>query len=252
MTASTIQPARAGAAEQPQQSAARTAGLVYLISFALIAYVNFGIHGSLYSGDPNLGHLDAARTAHNILEHPALFRLGIALSLLFCAGMTVVLAAYYVILRPYGRAVALTAAAGRVLLAATWAIGTAELFDTLRLLNGGGALRVFSTGQLQALAAQPPSAFWDHYYVALLFWGLSTMLFGYLWLRSRHISRAFAASGIVAGALALVPVAVHILAPDAPGVAALKLLDTPLAIFEVALSVRLLAWPLKPAEPEVK
>jgi hypothetical protein len=62
-------------------------------------------------------------------------------------------------------------------------------------LNGIGELRAFTEDQLQALASLPLSIFWDHYYIGLLFWAVSTTLFSYLWLKSRHIPRALAVFG---------------------------------------------------------
>src|SRR5262245_38292865 len=93
--------------EESPGKAARAAGLAYLISFAVIAYVEFGIHQRLYSGDPNLGPFNAAETARNILAHQSLYRLGIVLDLSYCVGVAIVVAAFYLILRPFGPMIAL-------------------------------------------------------------------------------------------------------------------------------------------------
>jgi len=63
MTTSTI--------DESQRKAAKVAGLAYLITFATVVYVNFGIHDRLI-GAGN------AETARNILAHERLFRIGIA------------------------------------------------------------------------------------------------------------------------------------------------------------------------------
>jgi hypothetical protein len=65
--------------EESQRKAARAAGLAFLISFALLAYGEFGIRRSLLSGDPILGLVNAAETSRNILAQPSLFRLNIVL-----------------------------------------------------------------------------------------------------------------------------------------------------------------------------
>jgi hypothetical protein len=169
--------------------------------------------------------------------------------------MTVVLAAFYVILRPFGRTIALVAAVSQVLFAGAWALGAARLLETLRLLNGIGELRTFTEDQLQALASLPLSIFWDHYYIGLLFWAVSTTLFSYLWLKSRHIPRALAVFGIVSGALATLTAlsAFAFIADPAFSNDANPWwlsLDSPLAIFQIALSVLLLVKPLRlPAIP---
>jgi Domain of unknown function (DUF4386) len=234
--------------ESPQQ-AARAAGIAYLISFAFIASANFGIFPRVFSGDPpNYGLVDAEETARNILAQQPLFRLSIPLLLSWCVGVAVVLAAFYVILRPFGRTIALVAAALRLLSAGAWATGTAELFNTMRLLTKGGELGVFSADQLRALASLTPSVFWDQYYVAMFFWGLSTALFSYLWLKSRYIPGAFAVFGIAAGALGTLCALAYVAFWNTPAFENVwAVFDTPLALFELALSVLLLVKPLRRA-----
>jgi hypothetical protein len=241
------QPMQLSTVEESRGRAAKAAGLAYLISFAAIAYVNFGIHSRLFSGDaPNYGLVDANETSRNILADLPLFRLSIALLLSYCVGVAVVLAAFYLILRPFGQMIALIAAVCRVLLAGAWAVGTAQFFDTMRLLKGGSDLGVFSEDQLRGLASLTPSGFWDHYYVGMFFWGLSTSLFSYLWLKSRHIPRAFATFGIVSGVLATLCALAYIAYWNTPAFENFwALFDTPLVIFEIGLSVLLLIKPLQ-------
>ena len=152
-----------GTIEESPRNAAKAAGLAGLVSFAIIAFVEFGIYRRLVTGDPILASANAAETARNISAHQQLFRVGIALDLSYCAGVAVVVGALYVILRPFGRTVALVAAVGRTLFAGAWFLATADLFDTVRLLGGGSDLRAFGEGQVQALAALPLSIRWDHY-----------------------------------------------------------------------------------------
>jgi hypothetical protein len=84
---------------------------------------------------------------------------------------------------------------------------------------------------------------------------VSTTLFSYLWLKSRHIPRALAVFGIVSGALATLCglSAFAFIADPAFSNDANPwwlLLDSPLAIFQIALSVLLLVKPLRlPAVP---
>ncbi len=54
------------AVEESPRNAARAAGLTYLISFAVIAFVEFGIHPPLINGDPNLQPANAVETARSI------------------------------------------------------------------------------------------------------------------------------------------------------------------------------------------
>jgi hypothetical protein len=84
---------------------------------------------------------------------------------------------------------------------------------------------------------------------------VATTLFSYLWLKSRYIPRALAVFGIVSGVLATVPAlsAFAFIADPAYSNDANPwwlTLDTPLAIFQITLSVVLLIKPLRlPAVP---
>ena len=83
--------------DDSQRKAAKVAGLAYLITFATVVYVNFGIHDRLIVENN-------AETARNILAHEQLFRIGILGDLIYCAGVVMLLTALYVILKPSVRA----------------------------------------------------------------------------------------------------------------------------------------------------
>src|ERR1700751_5334226 len=99
--------------EPAQQTAARVAGFAYLITFATVVYVNFGIHDRLIVENN-------AETARNVLAHERLFRIGIAGDLIYCAGVVVLLTALYVILKPVNRGLALLAAFWRLVWVLMW------------------------------------------------------------------------------------------------------------------------------------
>lgn len=103
-----------GTIDPSQRKAAKVAGLAYLLSFALVVYVNFGIHDKLIV----VGNI--AETARNILAHQRLFRIGIAGDLAYCWGIVVLIAALYVILRPVDRGLALLAAFLRLVWVLMW------------------------------------------------------------------------------------------------------------------------------------
>jgi hypothetical protein len=131
--------------DESQHKAARVAGFAYLITFAAVAYVNFGIHDRLITDN-------AAETARNILSHERIFRIGIAGDLIYCAGVVVLLIALYVILKPVNRGLALLAAFWRLVWVLMWLVMALNLFDALRLLRGADYLRGFEAERLQGLA----------------------------------------------------------------------------------------------------
>jgi hypothetical protein len=96
MTRRTIEPA--------QQTAARVAGFTYLFTLATVVSAQFRIHDRL------IVEGNAVETARNIIAHERLFRISIACDLIYCAGVVVLRAALYVILKPVNRSLALLAA----------------------------------------------------------------------------------------------------------------------------------------------
>src|SRR4051794_11453732 len=109
--------------DDSQRKAAKVAGFAYLITFIVVVFANFGIHDRLnVSGD-------AAGTARKILEHESLFRAGIVLDLVYCAGLVALITALYVILRPVSPHLALLATFLRLVFVLAWFIMTLQFFD---------------------------------------------------------------------------------------------------------------------------
>jgi hypothetical protein len=232
MTISTI--------DESQRTAARIAGLTFPISFAAVVAVNFGIFARLIvRGNP-------AQTSRNILAHETLFRVGVAGDMVYCVAVVVLLTALYVILKPVSRNLALLAAFGRLVHGLTWLLVTINLFTALRLLSDADYSRAFGPDQLPALAQLYLSGF-DAYYVGLLFWALGATVGSYLWFKSDYIPRALAAFGVISSAWCVACTFVFYIFPDFPKVVNLWLFDSPMAIFELALSFWLLFKGLKPS-----
>jgi Domain of unknown function (DUF4386) len=227
--------------DESQRKAATVAGFAYLITFATVVYVNFGIHARLIVKN------SAAETARNILAHERLFRIGIAGDLMYCAGVVVLLTALYVILKPVNRGLALLAALWRLVWVLMWLLMTLNLFDALRLLSGADYLRAFEAERLQALARLYLGTSFDYYYVGLLFGALASTVCGYLWFKSRYIPRALAAFGVISSAFCVACTFVFYIYPNFEKIVNLWWFDTPMAIFEIALSFWLLFKGLRPA-----
>ena len=134
-----------GTINESQRKAARVAGFFYLLTFAIVVAVNFGINERLMVAG------DATQTARNVLAHERLFRIGIASNLVYEAGLLVLLSALYVTLRPAGRTLALLAGFSRLVYASMWILMSLNQLTALRLLNGADYLRVLGTEQAQTL-----------------------------------------------------------------------------------------------------
>jgi hypothetical protein len=229
-----------GSIDDSQRTAARVAGFAYLITFAIVVYVNFGIHDRLIVADN-------AETARNILAHERLFRIGIAGDLIYCAGVIVLLTALYVILKPVSRGLALLAALWRLVWVLMWLQMTLNLFDALRLLRGGDSLRAFEGERLQALARLNLGTRFEYYYVGLLFGALASTVCGCLWFKSRYIPKALAALGVISSAFCVSCTVVFYIFPNFDKVVNLWWFDSPMGIFDIAVSFWLLFKGLGPS-----
>jgi len=234
MTISTI--------NKSQRKAAKVAGLAYLITFATVVYVNFGIYGRLIVKN------NATETARNILTHEQLFRIGIASNLIYCIGVVVLLTSLYVILKPVSQGLTLLATFWRLIWVLMWLIMTLNLFDALRFLGDDNYLRAFEGDRLQALASFRLASSVDYYYVGLLFGAFASTLSGYLWLKSRYIPRVLAVFGMISSAFCVACIFIFFIFPHFDKIVNLWWFDMPMAIFDILLSFWLLFKGLRTVE----
>jgi hypothetical protein len=226
-----------------QRTAARVAGVACLISMAAVVFAQFGIQSHLIVAG------NAADTARNIMAHERQFRIAIALDLIYGAGVVVLLTALYVILKPVHRSLALLAASFRLVYALMWlVVGLNSLFVVLRLLGGAGYLDVFETDRLQALTRLSLGAASDAYYAGLPFYALASTVCSYLWFRSNYIPRALAAWGGISSVWCVICAFAFIVVPHFEKTVNLWWFDSPMALFEIALSSWLLFKGLGPSE----
>jgi uncharacterized protein DUF4386 len=233
MTISTI--------DESQRKAAKVAGFTYLFTWATVVFAFYGIYARLVVAG------NMADTARNIMAHERLFRTVIACDLIYGAGLLVLLTAFYVILEPVNRGLALLAAFCRLVFALVWIVSTLNLFGVLRLLSGADYLRVFEADRLQALMRLHFGAGFDAYYIGLLFWGLASTVCSYLWFKSNYIPRALAGFGVVSSAWAAACAFVFFIFPSFGKTVNLYSFDVPIAIFEIAMSFWLLFKGLRPS-----
>jgi hypothetical protein len=226
--------------DESQRKAARVAAIACLISFVTVVAVNFGIFARLIIGG------NPAESARNILAHETLFRIGIAGDVVYCVGVVVLLTALYVILKPVSQNLALLAAFGRLVQGFTWLLVTLNLFTALRLLSDADYARAFGPDQLRALARLYLSGS-DAYYVGLLFWALAATVGSYLWFKSNYIPRAMAAFGVISSTWCLTCTLVFYIFPNFTKVVNLWWFDSPMALFEIVLSLWLLFKGLGPS-----
>lgn len=170
---------------------ARIAGVFYVLTggtaFAEIVRANLVVYG------------DAAATAHNILASEPLYRWGFAADLIGVAGYLVTTVILYGLLKPVNRSLALLEAFFSLLGIATQAVSALGHFAPLVLLRGGHEWAAFDAGQLQALALMSLQFHRLGFDVALVFFGFSCALLGYLIFESTFFPRALGVLTAIAG-----------------------------------------------------
>jgi len=171
----------------PVQTYARIAGALFLIT------VVAGGFGELFVPSRLIVPADAAKTASNILASDSLFRLGFAGYLVeaFCdITLTLLL---YLLLRPVREDLALLATLFRVVSTATFAVIELFYFAAALPLRGADYLKTFSPDQLNALALLSLRAYGLGGGIFMLFYGVASILLGYLMIRSGYLPRILGA-----------------------------------------------------------
>jgi hypothetical protein len=213
-----------------QRAAALVAGLAWPIAFVAVAAVSFSVFFPLNeAGGPD-------EFARRVLADERLFRVGIAGYVVNSLAIAVQAAAFYVVVEPVDRMLALLAASARLAWALTWMIVSVNLFMVLRLVKDGQP----------ALARLYVGGF-DTYYVGLPFWTLAAGVGGWLLFKSAYVPRAFAAVGVIASAWCAACTFAYYVFPGFADVVNLWWFDTPMVLFELALSGWLLFRGLRPS-----
>jgi len=236
--------APAGGPTAEQRRAARVAGLAYLLTLATANFAESYARGSLIV--PN----DAAKTAENIVASERLFRLGTVSDLITFAACVVLLWALYVVLEPVDRHVALLAAFWRLGECAIFAGIMVNDFAALRLVSGAGYLKGFETQQLQVLARVFIGLQSSGYLVGLVFFGLGSTVFAWLWLKSRYIPRILAGWGVFASLVTVAGTLALMVFPSL-GSVLLPACFLPIFIFEVTLGAWLTLKGIRAPAPSV-
>ena len=116
---------------------------------------------------------------------------------------------------------------------------------TLRLLGDASYLKVFEPDRLQALARVQLAGSFDDYYVGLPFFGLAATVCAWLWLKSNYIPRGLSIFGVIASAWCVFCAVVYLIFPNFNKIVNDYVFDSPMAIFELVLSLWLLFKGLK-------
>jgi Domain of unknown function (DUF4386) len=227
--------------DNSQRVAAKIAGVSGLLAFPIVVAGNYALLSPLIVPG------NAVETARNIMAHQTQVRIALSCFLTYSVGVVVLLGALYVIFRPVDRILALLGALFRLVFALLWLLTLLNLLGALRLLGSASYLQVFEADRLQALARVQIAANFDDYYVGLPFFALAATVCSYLWLKSGYIPKAIAAFGVVSSAWCVICAFVFLIFPNFNKIVNDYWFDSPMALFELAVSFWLLFKGLPPS-----
>ena len=173
---------------------ARVAGFLYLI------IIVFGIFSEVFIRSSLIVAGDATATAANILDSEGLFRFGFFADILMLLSDVAIAVLFYVLLKPVSKTLALIAAAFRLTQTAILNFNLLNYYAALLLLNGVEYATAFTPDQLNVLAMLLLDMHSHGYDLGLIFFGLSSLILGYLVIKSDYFP-IILGYGLIAAAL---------------------------------------------------
>jgi Domain of unknown function (DUF4386) len=171
------------AVENSPQQYARAGGALYLAIIVLGAFAEGIVANKLVVAG------DAATTAANILASPGLWRLSVAGDLIVVLCAVPLLWIEYLLLRPVSKQLVLLAVLFNLVSLAVEAISKVFLLVVMPTLGSADYLKAFDPHQLQILANLALSSHDVAFNIALIFFGFTCIVNGYLIFRSGYLPK---------------------------------------------------------------
>jgi hypothetical protein len=162
---------------------ARIAGFLYLI------VIVGGLFAEIFVRARLVVYGDAAATAHNIMTHELLYRLGLAAEVFYLACNVPLTIIFYGLFKVVNKNVALLEAIFGLVSTAIEGVSLLAHYAPLVLLGDGGYLSAFTTEQLQAAAYGSIQLFEGGFAISLVFFGFDCLAMAYLIARSTFFPR---------------------------------------------------------------
>jgi Domain of unknown function (DUF4386) len=212
---------------------ARLAGIFYL------AIIVLGIFGEVFVRGALVVSGDAAATLDAISTSQLLWRGGIAGDLMMHVFDLPVIVAFYLLLKPIGKGIALLATFLNLIQTAVLVANKLNLLVPLFVLGDASYLKAFAPEQLQALSQLAIKMHGYGFAIGLIFFGFACLVRGYLLFRSGYFPRIFGILMAFAGLSYLVNSFAMLLAP-ALAAALFPAVLAPAFVGELALSLWLI------------
>jgi hypothetical protein len=172
---------------------ARAAGVFYLITIVAAIIAQGVIAERLVDSS------DASVTARNIVAHANLFRFGYTMYMIEMVAQTVMTMLFYELLKPVSRTLSLIAAVIGVVGCGIKALSRLFYVAPTLVLDGTHYLNTFSAEQLHSMALLFYNVNEMGAAIAVVFFGFSTLLKGWLIIRSTYLTRVLGWFGVVGG-----------------------------------------------------
>ena len=169
--------------ENSPQRYARIGGALYLAIIVLGAFAEGFVANKLVVAG------DAATTAANILASPGLWRLSVAGDLIVVLCAVPLLWIEYLLLRPVNKQLVLLAVLFNLASLAVEAISKVFLLAVMPTLGSADYVKAFDPHQLQILANLALSSHDVAFNIALIFFGFTCIVNGYLIFRSGYLPK---------------------------------------------------------------
>ncbi len=186
---------------------ARIAGLLYLIVIVGGVFAEIFVRGRL------VVHGDAAATAHSILTHESLYRLGFAVEVFYCACNVPLTFLLYKLFKVVNKSFALLVVFFSLVGTAIESVSLLCHFAPLVLLGSGPQASAFAPEQLQAATYMSLRLFECGFALALVFFGFFCLSLAYLIFRSTFFPRFIGVLLVIEGLLYLTNSFANFLAP---------------------------------------
>ena len=215
----------------------------------MLLSIVFGALGEAYLPSKIIVSGNAAATAANIINDPMLFRTSFATYLVegICDVLLCVL--FYVILAPVNRNLALISAFFGVVSMVTFAVAQSAFFASSLILQDAGGMGSFTVQQREGLAYLSLRISIMIAALFLIFYGIATMIRGWLMARSGYIPKWIGVLMMIGGAGFFLRTTTYILVPS---------LSSPILLMPMAVGgIPLMLWLLirgvsvSEARPEV-
>ena len=192
--------------EYSPQIYARTGGALYLAIIVLGVFAEGYVTNTLVVSDP-------ATTAHNILAAPQLWRFGVTADFIVVLCAVPLLWIEYLLLRPVNKQLVLLAVLFNLVSLAVESISKLFLLVVVPTLGSAAYLKAFEPQQLQALASLALRSHDIAFNIALIFFGCTCLVNGYLIFKSGYLPRFVGVLMQVAGLSYLIACFAALFAP---------------------------------------